>query len=279
VKSSADYEKPSGLSLKLQARGLTSKRNLFWSWYEPRNFGDWVGPYLYEALAGKVPLHCDARKEPIGKSCFYFAGSMLRRIGVADYAIVWGSGVIDSADPVKRPQKVLAVRGPRTMERLHELDIDCPERFGDPAVLLPDVYTPTSTTKRHRVGFVPHFVDLPAYRAAGAGTTGDMALIDVGQSVEAVVDQIAQCELTVSSSLHGLIVSHAYGVPSVWVDSIEPLQGDGVKFADYFESVDQFGVRSMVFDPAVIEQEALREQATLPSHDNVIRSLRETCPI
>jgi exopolysaccharide biosynthesis predicted pyruvyltransferase EpsI len=52
-----------------------------------------------------------------------------------------------------------------------------------------------------------------------------------------ILDQISSCELVVTSSLHGLICAHAYGIPTVWAKSINPLIGDNVKFYDYFQSV------------------------------------------
>jgi hypothetical protein len=37
----------------------------------------------------------------------------------------------------------------------------------------------------------------------------------------------------VSSSLHGIIVAHAFGIPAAWLRWSDKLSGDGVKFRDH----------------------------------------------
>jgi hypothetical protein len=56
--------------------------------------------------------------------------------------------------------------------------------------------------------------------------------------VEKVVKDICSCKYTISSSLHGIIVSHAYNIKSLWykLSDLE-LSGDNIKFEDYFTSV------------------------------------------
>jgi pyruvyltransferase len=217
-----------------QANGRLNDANLFWSWYSPKNFGDWVTPYLFEKLTGKEAVHCRAQHLLPGATTVFGCGSVLRHIVRPDVAIVWGSGIIDSADTFERPLRTLSVRGPRTRARMLALGYDCPEAYGDPALLLPSVYTP-STEKRFELGVIPHFVELPQFKQQSLPQ--GWKLIDVTQELEQVVDAIASCHRTVSSSLHGLIVSHAYGVPSAWVAADAQLHGDGVKFDDYFQSV------------------------------------------
>jgi hypothetical protein len=41
----------------------------------------------------------------------------------------------------------------------------------------------------------------------------------------------------VSSSLHGIILAHAYGIPVAWTEFSTGLKGDGVKFLDHYASV------------------------------------------
>lgn len=52
-----------------------------------------------------------------------------------------------------------------------------------------------------------------------------------------MIKDIFSCEKTFSSSLHGLIVSHAYNIPCVWVEFLDKVIGNGFKFKDYLKSV------------------------------------------
>ena len=55
--------------------------------------------------------------------------------------------------------------------------------------------------------------------------------------VEEVADPIAASARTVSSSLHGIVVSQAYGVPCAWVAADVALHGDGTKFLDHYAAL------------------------------------------
>ena len=118
--SSHDYDKVRELAIWDHPECIDVSRLLFWSWYGVRNFGDWIGPYLYEAMTGRPPLFCP--KERMAQfGCIMAVGSILRHLVEDDCAIVWGSGIISASDVVRRPRKVLAVRGPLTRRRLLEL--------------------------------------------------------------------------------------------------------------------------------------------------------------
>jgi pyruvyltransferase len=48
-----------------------------------------------------------------------------------------------------------------------------------------------------------------------------------------------ECEKIISSSLHGLIISDAYGIPNARVNVSNKLFGGDFKFIDYYKSVDR----------------------------------------
>ena len=69
-------------------------------------------------------------------------------------------------------------------------------------------------------------------------TKDEVLIIDLlTEDIEDTIKLICSCEYTLSSSLHGVIVSHAYNIPSIWCKISDKLHGDNVKFYDYFSTV------------------------------------------
>lgn len=265
-----------------QRLGLTNDRNIFFSWVRNKNFGDWITPYLFISRTNRMPYYLPPTRQPSvlpRLTTVSGAGSILRKIDVPDCVRVWGSGIIAADDSFARPAEVLAVRGPRTAARLEALGHPTTTTFGDPGLLLPEVYRPEAEA-RHRTGLLPHRMnhDRVAERMEGRD---DTLLIDVRQPIERVVDQIRSCETLLSSSLHGLVVAHAYGVPAVWWESEADLIGDGTKFFDYFESVGETGVEGPVPVPTALTPDdliAATAHATCPDVSPVARNLARACP-
>jgi pyruvyltransferase len=224
-------------------------RYLYWPKYNIKNFGDWLGPYFYRKFTGREPIH----REPSNRhltTTFLTAGSIADRI--CEDSVVWGSGIISRQDRFWRPWRTHAVRGPHTRARFLELGYPCPEVYGDPGILLPEVYTPGPSIYRYPLGIVPHFVDYKTVETLFANND-DIKIIDVTKPIESVVDAIVSCSRIVSSSLHGLLVAHSYQIPAGWVKFSDRITGDQVKFLDYLAS-------GSIFTPL----DPLHIQATMP---------------
>ena len=153
-------------------------------------------------------------------------------------SIVWGSGCISAtAPPSKKPREVCAVRGPLTRKALLELGYSCPEIYGDPALLLPRLYTPHVAVK-YRLGIIPHFIDRDIPWVHEMSLKSGVKILDIQKvDPESFIDSVAECEYILSSSLHGIIISDAYDVPNMWIELSNNVIGNGFKFFDYFLSV------------------------------------------
>ena len=203
---------------------------------EKENYGDLLSKYLVEKISGQPVKFVHPKKQPWyrwSKRNYLAIGSIIHH--ATKDSVVWGSGIIDRKQQIA-PADFRAVRGPRTRQYLLKLGYECPEVYGDPALLMPEYYNP-KIEKKYKIGIIPHYHDFKevfeVYQNDPEIKVIDMMTLDV----EAVTREILECEQTVSSSLHGLIVSHAYGIPSVWVEFSKKLFGDGIKFTDYLESV------------------------------------------
>lgn len=262
---------------------------LFW-WNEKKlqgktkeNYGDLLGRYLVEKISGKRAVWTN----PISFSIFdYFKptyvtiGSILTN--VTKQCVVWGSGIISKEYPIKKA-KFLAVRGPQTRQHLIAQGYQVPEVYGDPALLLPRFYNP-EIQKQYRMGIVPHYKDFDVINNK-FGQDESILIIDLmTNNIEATTDQFLKCESIVSSSLHGVIVAHAYGIPAVWQKFSNDVFGDDIKYQDYFESVGFKPYSSSVISSDITInafKDILKQKPVLPEQEvlnSLCDGLMAVCP-
>ena len=216
---------------------------VFW-WSETRlmgkskeNYGDLLSKYIVESLSEKDVKWIQPKKRTWferDRTNYFVCGSILSH--VTKKSVVWGSGIIDEEHDVVNCD-FKAVRGPRTRSFLESKGYTCPEVYGDPALILPILYYP-KFEKKFKLGIIPHYND---YKTVYENykNTEEIVVIDLMTlDVEEVTTQIIECERIISSSLHGIIVSHAYQIPAIWVEFSKKIFGSGIKYIDYLESVD-----------------------------------------
>lgn len=215
------------------------------------NFGDDINVYLLERLTGKkiIPHEMLLFRNIHGK--YTCIGSVIPNC-MNRRTMVWGSGCMNFELEIGRrqtPQEIKAVRGPLTREYLLKHGIDCPEVYGDPALLLPKVYQPTATSKRHPVTIIPHhkdWDDKETLMAYVGKCLPDAHIINITNYTQwsDVIDEIVHSEVVFSSSLHGLIVCDAYGIPNNFTEFIyHHPQYD--KYKDYYLSLDTIAKRTI----------------------------------
>ena len=159
--------------------------------------------------------------------------------------------------------------------------IECPEVYGDPALLLPLVYNPYVEKVKGRVGFIPHYKDLKDKEIIRLINEGgkDAILIKVQEysNWQDVIKQILSCEFVISSSLHGIILSDAYGVPNQWITLPRALPGGGFKFEDYYSSIGKDAIPFNVTESTKLG-ELLEKKQKYKSITFDPRPLLKACP-
>lgn len=224
----------------------------YW-WKRFRNFGDVLNPWILRVLSGQRVQWSNSPHKPV----LIAVGSVVQSAHPG--WTVWGSGCISGQAPIPRGLSLCAVRGPRTLERLVQNGYPRNVPLGDPALLLP-ILSPPRRCASFDWGILPHFIDYPALRwilfsqivrlllARGLPSRQRVLLINPLSEPQLVLRQIQCCAKIASSSLHGLIVADAYGIPNVWFTVHANLlkticlrhttfQHDPFKYHDYFASV------------------------------------------
>jgi len=208
------------------------------------NFGDEANKDILTWITG-AQSEADVKfvNDPLpraGGNLFAVGSNMNKLTSRSD--IVWGTGALGLKDfrKEKAPSKVVGVRGPLTASAMHQ---ESPESYasvpvlGDPALLLPLVWSHLHRAEapKHAVCAVFHWTDLKSDVARAAAPGFIVETCVVGQRPHEVMEQLLDCELVVSTSLHGIIFSEAFGIPARWVrdKSLPSAHNDVFKFNDY----------------------------------------------
>jgi len=202
----------------------------FYYFSADNNFGDLFTPYFLNKFCDKDTFEFDfSNKNPKIISC----GSIMRLCNKD--TIVWGSGIRDIDQNINKGI-IKSVRGPLTRKRLLKIGCYCPPIYGDPGLLLPLYYNPV-VEKKYTLGIIPHYIHYDVVSKMYNGLKGIKVIKLINKDIELVINDILSCEKTISSSLHGLIVSDAYNIPNKWVKFNNKINGDDTKYYDYFKSV------------------------------------------
>lgn len=200
-------------------------------WDNTENFGDLLSPWLIERMTS-MPTEFADKSSP-----HYLAiGSVIGR--ATDKSIVWGTGSFgtESSKKLAPNAKYHAVRGPLTRQKLKNAKIECPPIYGDPALLAPLYYFP-DVRITHEIGVVVRWSES---EWKNVSIDNRVKIINLHTSdIESTIREFLSCRRIISSSLHGLIIADAYGIPNAWRQS-ETGRGGVFKYYDYFASVNKY---------------------------------------
>jgi pyruvyltransferase len=247
----------------------------YW-WRKRPNFGDALNPVLIERLTGKRPLHSEDLGAGYPGPVVAAIGSVLQYVAARNL-VVWGAGFIRDGGIFRQaPGEIRAVRGPLTREVVLRQGIACPPVYGDPALLYPRFFAP-ALERTARLGVVPHYWDKgdPALARFAAGP--GVRIIDVQRDANAVVAEILACQAIAASSLHAIVIALAYGIPAVWVEFSDRVEGAGFKFRDFFASI-HAPVRDPLRIDTRISADTLVDRAVAHPIDLDVDRLLASCP-
>jgi pyruvyltransferase len=165
-----------------------------------------------------------------------------------DNDVIWGSGVngkLRQDAHTFTDLDVRAVRGPLTADFLHRRKIRAPEIYGDPALLLPRLF-PTRFLRRASRPYVvvPNLFDLDLVK------NWDNVVSPLS-GWNRCVTEIVEAEFVIASSLHGIIIAEAYGIPARQLRISETEAP--FKYQDYYEGTGRTNVQFATSIPEALE--------------------------
>ncbi|RVK62329.1 polysaccharide pyruvyl transferase family protein [Sinorhizobium meliloti] len=233
---------PADGAIATNQRSGKSALRLSWVWttgtHPDCNLGDALSAVIVSAIS-----HL-----PVTRAGFGLKSERLAAVGTIGHAFhlgkvhLWGTGFDMSRDwtgalegyKVPRETELVAhaVRGRRTAAALRERGIDVPEAYGDPVWFLPKVF-PATVAKEYELGVVVHISELTEPTAASLVRStierykiapefaGRIRIINTytPASVPGLrlkLNELLSCRRILSTSLHGLVIAEAYGIPCAW---------------------------------------------------------------
>jgi len=216
------------LSICLAEQGLPL---YYWRQNTFVNFGDYISLKLVEKIVDQ-PVEVYRRDTKTPRKKLLAIGSILFFADQGD--VIWGTGTNgkkpNRSDYTFTQLDVRSVRGPLTREFLWKtFQIQAPEIYGDPALLFP-YFFPEFKRKAYPSRdyvVIPHYLEKDLF-----AVMDQKNIVYPTEPWNEVVEKILDSQFVISSSLHGLIIAEAYGIPARWLhmSDIEPL----LKYHDYY---------------------------------------------
>ena len=249
------------------------------------NWGDDINIYFLEKAIQKEIIHYPdtALSRILSLHSYMCIGSIVASYDMKN-TVIWGSGLINDKKGLtikNKPKKILAVRGPLTRNWLLERGVDCPEIYGDPALLLPKYYSP-KVNNNSKIGIIPHYKDLKKKSVIDLLASSETQLIKIQgyKKWTDFIDQICSCDMVVSSSLHGLIIAEAYGIPSVWAKFSEDTYEEGweFKYHDFYHSINKPSCNYILVDENTSVSMLRQNVSTWKQGQIDLAPLQRVCP-
>lgn len=213
-----------------------SEYELKYFFYSPKKFEN-AGDYFNKVLVDKM-YYCLCKSVKDIDPDIALCGSLLTHPMLAGCKYIVGCGLQNSKTITNdKPESYVAVRGKLTMNRLNENNINPADiKFVDPGLMVSKIYDLKDISKKYNIGIIPHYVDEDIIREK----YGEYKIISMKTTdILSICRQIKECDIILSSSLHGIIFSHSLGVPAYHIELNSLQEMDNFKFKDYYSCYDR----------------------------------------
>lgn len=218
------------------------------------NLGDVFGYVLMEFYCKKMNIEVKrvGIKDDIGKNTFAIVGSIYhlcirklqeaqwkmnkkygKEINISNNIIIIGCGKIERGGIIGRHKNLicLGVRGPETQKLIR---YDAPV-ISDPGLLISRLFSLKKVSEKKDIGYIIHGVDREFFFKLFPEKKQD--LIDNYSTYEDFLNQLSKYKTVISSSLHGIIFCHSYGIPVCSIRITDKISGNNFKYIDYYHSI------------------------------------------
>lgn len=262
----------------------SSNNTLFFFDWQGNNFGDELSPLLVQSVSSlKAFKSVDRDLSALKGTLITGIGSILHdvmpNLASVDTLHIWGSGAHERLCQIEQPAilpkvYVHAVRGPLTAACLNSvlgkanMTISSSYVYGDPGLLVPLIYPNCQKARvpTCQVCIIPHKADESLAKDDFAFQRLELlgCAKTTAESPETIIEWIVGCNKVISSSLHGIIIAEAFGIPSVWMQLQYSQMSEGsFKYLDYYLAT---GRHNMTPVPSL--QEAIESTSANPISDD-----------
>ena len=197
-------------------------------------------------------------------------------------SIICGSGYkLINSKTLRKPKKIFLQRGPFTKELLKKQFINNTGKCGDPRILFSNIYPADlakgffNKNKNYKFGIVVNENEkrnskINFYRKNYGGK-----IISLSLKPEIFSEYLQKCEFVISTSLEGIIFSHSYKIPAVWIELSKDHLENNFEFYDYFGN---YGIKPInVFKANLWEKEYslrdLKSNAFFYSNEKMVEDI------
>lgn len=225
------------------------------------NMGDLLNEYIIPRVTGREILHCEKFQKfdvmGIGScggaiwggrdnSFQLFAKDGIKKIACAftnQPCAIWGTGFFKdySGTGMKLLRKnvsFIAVRGALSQKMIEgSLGYEIHPVLCDGGILTSETID-GPIEKKYAVGFIPHYNEHELCKHMGLWETFEeripnATVINLRDDPISVIRKISECEVIISSSLHGCVCADSFHIPNMRV-VLSKIPGSGFKFDDYY---------------------------------------------